>query len=324
MKIMRINYRIWLVWGALTASASTVLTSCTESFLKENLLTEDTPIQEPVREPAPLLIGSTGLETVVSRADQTLNKGGEQIGVFVKEDAEYKLVSNRLFTYDKAKSLWESDDAVLLRTPVATLGAYYPWKSTRTQPIPMVCQEYTGIEDVSAVAFTANNLNNKINLKMKRIYSRLVVTFVKATGVKEYHGDAKVTSFSLKGTGVNAEAFYDLFTGIQLKAPDQPIEFEKIDYQADHATKKTMDCLIVPSTLDGTLTFEATVDEKAMKGTVDAATLCGAGKQLKAGVQYKLTVTVNPTALEVSSLQVVDWEVVTIKGPTDGSFKPEK
>lgn len=323
MKTMRLNGRIWLVWGALAASVFSTLTSCTEDFPKEGFETENAPVREPVREPAPLLIGDTGLETVVSRADQTLNKGGEQIGVFVKEDAEYKLVSNRLFTYDSAKKLWETGDAVLLRTPVATLGAYYPWKSTRTQPIPMVCQEYTAMEDVSAVNFTADNRNNKVSLKMKRIYSRLEVTFVKATGNKAYHGEAKVTSFALKGAGVNAEAFFDLFTGIQLKAPDKAIEFADIDYQADHATKKKMDCLIVPSTLDGELTFEATVDKKPMKGTVSAAALCGAGKQLKAGVRYILTVTVNPTALEVSSLQVVGWDEITINDSTN-PFQPEK
>lgn len=311
MRMTRINYQICLLWGAMTA-----LASCTQAELQEN-----DPVQNPCTEPVSLQIGNAGLSTVVSRA--TLNTNGEQIGIFVKEDSEYQVVSNRLYTYNQSKTLWETDNAVLLRTPIATLGAYYPWKSNRTQPLPMKCQEYSTAEDISAVPFTADNLNHTVNLALNHIYSRLVVTFVKATGNKAYHGEAKVTDFSLDGTGVNDEAFFDLFTGIQLKAPDKPIQFTKLDYQADHATKKTMDCLIVPTTLDGTLTFGATVDTKPMEGTVDAATLCGAGKKLEAGKQYKLTITVNPTGLEVSSLQVVDWEVIKINDSTD-PFKPEK
>lgn len=307
----QINYRIGLLWGAIA-----VLASCTQVEIQESA-----PKQEQRTETVFLQIGNAGLSTVVSRA--TLNTGGEQIGIFVKEDSEYQVVSNRLFTYNKLKATWETDNAVLLRTPVATLGSYYPWKSSRTQPIPMKCQEYTSEEDISAAAFTADNRNHTVNLNMKHIYSRLVVTFVKGTGVNAYHGDAKVTAFSLKGDGVNAEAFFDLFTGTQLKAPDKPIEWKDIDYQADHATKKAMDCLIVPTSLDGTLTFGATVDAKPMEGTVSAAALCGTGKKLEAGKQYKLTLTVNPTGLEVSSLQVVDWDVIQMNDATD-PFKPEK
>lgn len=311
MRTKRINYRAGLLWGAIA-----VLVSCTQADLQE-----DAPARKPQTEPASLQIGNAGLATVVSRA--TLNVGGEQIGIFVKEDSEYQVVSNRLFTYNKSKATWETDNAVLLRTPVATLGAYYPWKSSRTQPIPMKCRQYASTDDISAAAFTADNRNNTVNLNMKRIYSRLVVTFVKGTGVNAYHGDAIVTAFSLKGNGVNAEAFFDLFTGNQLKAPDKPIEFTGIDCQADHVTKKMMDCLIVPATLDGTLTFGATVDTKPMEGTVSATALCGNGRKLEAGKQYKLTVTVNPTGLEVSSLLVVDWDVITINDSND-PFKPEK
>lgn len=309
--MIRTYYRIGLLWGV-----TALLASCTQVEIQESA-----PEQEQQTETVSLQIGNAGLSTVVSRA--TLNAGGEQIGIFVKEDSEYQVVSNRLFTYNKPKVTWETDNAVLLRTPVATLGSYYPWKSSRTQPIPMKCQEYTSEEDISAVAFTADNRNNTVNLNMKRIYSRLVVTFVKGTGNKAYHGDAIVTDFSLKGDGVNSEAFFDLFTGIQLKAPDNPIEFKDIDYQADQATKKTMDCLIVPMALDGTLTFGATVDAKPMEGTVTAITLCGSGKKLEAGKQYKLTLTVNPTGLEVSSLQMVDWDVIKINDSSD-PFKPEK
>lgn len=308
---MRVNCQIGLLWGALT-----LLASCTPGEMQESTLERPTHT-----EPAHLRIGNAGLSTVISRG--TLNTGGEQIGIFVKEDSEYQVVSNRLFTYNKSKATWETDNAVLLRTPIATLGAYYPWKSSQTQPIPMKCRQYASTDDISVAAFTADNRNNTVNLNMKRIYSRLVVTFVKGTGVNAYHGDAIVTAFSLKGNGVNAEAFFDLFTGNQLKAPDKPIEFTGIDYQADHATKKTMDCLIVPATLDGTLTFGATVDTKPMEGTVSATALCGNGRKLEAGKQYKLTVTVNPTGLEVSSLLVVDWDVITINDSND-PFKPEK
>jgi len=311
MKTIRTYYRIGLLWGVIA-----LLASCTQGELQEGA-----PERESHTEPVSLQIGNAGLSTVVSRA--ALNTGGEQIGIFVKEDIEYQVVSNRMFTYNKTKATWETDNAVLLRTPVATLGAYYPWNSSRTQPIPMKCQEYTSKDDISAAAFTADNRNNTVNLNMKHIYSRLVVTFVKGTGVNAYHGDAIVTDFSLKGDGVNAEAFFDLFTGIQLKGPDNPIEFKDIDYQADHATKKAMDCLIVPTTLDGTLTFGATVDAKPMEGAVSAAALCGAGKKLEAGKQYKLTLTVNPTGLEVSSLQMVDWDVIKINDSSD-PFKPEK
>ena len=191
----QINYRIGLLWGAIA-----ILASCTQVEIQESA-----PEQEHWTETVFLQIGNAGLSTVVSRA--TLNTDGEQIGIFVKEDSEYQVVSNRLFTYNKPKVTWETDNAVLLRTPVATLGSYYPWKSSRTQLIPMKCQEYTSEEDISAAAFTANNRNHIANLNMKHIYSRLVVTFVKGTGVNAYHGDAKVTAFSLKGDGVNAEAF---------------------------------------------------------------------------------------------------------------------
>ncbi len=298
----RINYQICLLWGAIT-----LLASCTQAELQEN-----GPVRNSCTEPASLRIGNAGLSTVVSRA--TLDTGGEQIGIFVKEDSEYQPVSNRLYAYNKAKATWETDNAVLLRAPAATLGAYYPWKSSRTQPIPMKSREYSPSEDISAVAFTANNRDNTVTLHMEHIYSRLVVTFAKATGTKAYHGEAKVTAFSLKGTGVNAEAFFDLFTGIRFNAPDKPVEFTDLDYQADHADKKSMDCLIVPTALDGTLTFGATVDLKPMTGTVDAATLCGAGKKLEAGKQYKLTITVNPTGLEIASLTAADWTPVTLPG----------
>ena len=59
------------------------------------------------------------------------------------------------------------------------------------------------------------------------------------------------------------------------------------------------------------VSFTLTVDGKEMKGSLTATAFFGAEKRLAEGVKYEANIVIRPTGLEVGTLRVQDWDVVT-------------
>lgn len=257
--------------------------------------------------------GSSGIQT---RADdrKTLTEG--HIGVFLKADAAngYSPVDNRQFAY--ATPFWQSEEQILLGAPPATLAAYYPYASGKSNPVLLRSQKFSDAEDLCYTGFQANKDVSFVTLDLERVYSRIVFNF--SAG---YVGI--VQSVRLEGDGIIPVAFFDMFdmdkdktirdildpfTGIYgAMIPDINSEFKP------DAPGKA-DCLMIPYQLHGNLVFTVDIDGSEMSGKVPVKDLCGETGILREGVKYEVNVTVQKGFLQVSSIRILGWDEIDVDG----------
>lgn len=286
---------------------------------------------KPDAERVPLRVASAtagngiGIQT---RADadarQELISGS--IGIFLKEDAAngYAALTNQKFSY--GTPFWQTDAQILLGEQNATLAAYYPYSVGRVNPVMLRSQRYSAGEDLHYVNFEANSGVSDVTLNLSRIYSRIVFNF---TADASYTGAGKVTAIHFEGDGIAPVAMLDMFdltvSGVvggsvrDILDPFTGLHVAEVtgfttEFKSADAEKKKADCLMIPATLTGNITFTITVDGFKMVGTVSPEQLCGSGGILMEGVKYEVNITVKPTRLEIASISKTEWEPVDVDG----------
>lgn len=267
-----------------------------------------------------------GIQTRADADDtrQVLKSGS--IGIFLQEDAAngYAALTNLKFSYDTP--FWQTDEQILLGEQNATLAAYYPYSVGRVNPVMLRSQRYSAGEDLHYVNFEANSGVSAVTLNLSRIYSRIVFNF---TADASYTGAGKVTAIHFSGDGIAPVAMLDMFdltvSGVvggsvrDILEPFTGLHVAEVtgfttEFKATDAEKKKADCLMIPATLTGNITFTITVDGFKMEGTVSPEQLCGAGGILMEGVKYEVNINVKPTRLEIASISKTEWEPVDVGG----------
>lgn len=300
---------------------------------------EESPGRDGARssEPKPLQVAgaatgsglNTGLGTQ-TRADdrQTLEAGS--IGIFQKQDdaKKYKALNNLKFDY--GTPYWFTDEQILLTDEMATLSAYYPYATNKSNPVMLLSQRFADAEDLCYVNLTANNAVASVTLDLCRVYSRIVFNFARGTDADAYTGQGKVTAIRIDGEGIIPVATLDLFDlrspvgGTSVRDVLDPftgnygVEIKGFTTQFTPDKSDVADCLMIPALLKGNISFTATIDGVPMKGKVTATQLCGASDILTEGTQYGINITVRPTRLELepSSITRQQWD----EDPVDGDY----
>ena len=289
-----------------------ILFSCSQA--------EDTPSAGEAGEERVALrvAGASGAggSVVLTRADDRTTLTGGSIGVFLKADAAegYDAVNNLLFAY--GTPFWQSEGQILLGSSMATLAAYYPYASEKSNPLLLRSQKFTDAEDLCYTDFQANKDVPSVKLDLNRIYSRIVFNFTVSY-------PSTIKSVKMQGDGIVPVAFLDMFelsSGKSVRDLLDPftgvygIEVKGIDSKCDGKTKGVADCLMIPYKLDGNLLFTVKVNGIEMSGEVAATALCGPDSILYEGVKYEINVTVQKGFLSISSIRIMKWDEVDVDG----------
>ena len=282
----------------------------------------------------PLTVENAVLESgVVTRATTaTLEKDGAQIGIFRAKATGYTDAQNNIpYKYTAGSTnAWAPSVA---STPVWLLSgnvqvcAYYPYQSghTTSTAIPLTTGLYTADGDIS---FAGNREMNGTPSKkittfaMKRAMAKIRFTLKKG----DYPGTCSVSKIKLANSNLPLTGVIDI-TGTNNVATAQTkgaFEYNPLStgsLSAIAAGTATQEVLLIPFEIgtDGKLTVTLTVDTKNMQLDLPAATFTNS--KIEPGKFYQLTVKLNGTKLEVTSVTIENWEDIQL---TDGGsdYKP--
>lgn len=283
------------------------------SFLSCERNDTDTGQQASIPDELPLAIGQLNLpHKLVTRGTVDTKKS---IGFCRTNDNGYAALNNIKGTYSTDK--WIPAPAINLGQNIAKLAVYYPYNSSASGgiiPLSAACCDKDESMFLCCKQFEATNQSiyqdNKISLILEHVYARLVVTLARGT---DYNVNAKPdwTTLKVQNDGMNISGTYNPLTNTYPSVSGDNY-FEVTDMKDKVlGSTPTTDLRIIPFKLTGEkkLKITITVGGKAM--SVETAI---DGDEMKRGIQYNLTITVNPTALEITSIETVDWTSSTVAG----------
>ena len=241
------------------------------------------------------------------------------VGFFVKADAAngYKAVSNRKGTYSTARNLWLPQaatpaDSIWLNSHDADVAIYAPYSATHvtasTLNLTAALRPADGSKDIWCKRFAANNKSKSLAVTLEHLYTRLTVV-VSRDG--NYKSDANLTALALKGNEIYESATYKPFETAPYTNSSSTGLTPAVTPQTLNAStaSATYDLLLIPATLTGDITLTLTVDGKKMQ--VKVAKEKFTGNKLEAGKQYNVNLKLKPGKLEITSVSVVKWDVLT-------------
>lgn len=274
---------------------------------------------------------SSAASGIVTRADAAapeeiiLEDVADAIGVFLQADPDkgYKeAIFNKKYTY--GTPVWMSDPHLMLEEISAQLAAYYPYDADCGNPkqVLLTSARYEAGKEFYYLPFKASRMSSSLHLQLRRAYS--LVRFNLFAGEEDtdagkgaYKGDGEVTAFGVTAPLIST-GMLNLYTGtVSPLNTGIALSVNETFTAGTQAAPYALDFLIVPTDLSALaddaskVSFTLTVDGKQMQGSLSAATFFGADKKLLEGVKYEANVVIRPTGLEVATLQVKDWEVVT-------------
>lgn len=254
-----------------------------------------------------------------------LKKNTDKIGIFLQADPDKgyaEAVTNKMYAY--GVPIWTSEPHLMLGEQSAQLAAYYPYDADGLAPkqVPLFSRAYAADKEFYYLPFRASRISSSFHLKLRRAYS--LVRFNLFAGEEDtdagkgaYTGDGQVTAFAFTAPLVSTGTL-NLFTGAVSPATTGVSFAAGSAFTAGTpAAPYKLDYLIVPTDLStladdaSKVSFTLTVDGKEMKGSLAATAFFGADKRLAEGVKYEANIVIRPTGLEVGTLRVQDWDVVT-------------
>lgn len=254
-----------------------------------------------------------------------LTKNTDQIGIFLQADPDKgyaEAITNKKYTY--GVPIWTSEPHLMLGEESAQLAAYYPYDADGFAPkkVTLTSGAYAADKEFYYLPFRASRISSSFHLKLRRAYS--LVRFNLFAGEEDadagkgaYAGDGQVTAFAFTAPLISTGTL-NLFTGA-VSPVNTGVSFTagSTFTAGTAAAPYIMDFLIIPTDLStmaddaSKVSFTLTVDGKEMKGSLTATAFFGADKRLAEGVKYEANIVIRPTGLEVGTLRVQDWDVVT-------------
>lgn len=241
------------------------------------------------------------------------------IGFFVKEAVSdgYKAVDNRKGEYNTTRKLWLPQaatpaDSIWLNNHDADIAVYAPYDATHTTAATLnlaAClRPADGSKDIWCKRFVANNKSKNLAVTLEHLYTRLTVVVSRDAN---YKSDANLTAFALKGNEIYQSATYKPFETVPYTNGSTTGVTPAVTAQTLNAStaSATYDLLLIPATLTGDFTLTLTVDWKKMQ--VKIAKDRFATSKLEAGKQYNVNLKLKPGKLEITSVSVVKWDVLT-------------
>lgn len=254
-----------------------------------------------------------------------LEQPTDQIGIFLQADPDKgyaEAITNKMYAY--GVPIWTSEPHLMLGEQSAQLAAYYPYDADGIAPkkVTLTSGTYAADKEFYYLPFRASRISSSFHLKLRRAYS--LVRFNLFVGEEDadagkgaYTGDGQVTAFAFTAP-LTSTGTLNLFTG-EVTAVNTNVSFAANGTftAGTPAAPYVLDFLIVPTNLShlaedaSKVNFTLTVDGKEMKGSLTATAFFGADRKLAEGVKYEANIVIRPTGLEVGTLRVQDWDVVT-------------
>ena len=249
---------------------------------------------------------------------------GKSIGFFVKENTTdgYTACNNRKGEYNTTRRLWlPTPDSIWLNNHDADISIYAPYDAAQTTAAALnlaAClRPADGSKDIWCKRFTANNTSKNLAPVLEHVYTRFTITMSLDAN---YKGTASVDSVALTNDSLYAAAAYRPFeTTSYTYTGDAGIEI-KLPAVVSLTTAKptaTLDLLLVPATLAADVKLSLTVN-----GITFGAMLAKAGfaGKLEAGKQYNANIKLKPTALQVTTVTIADWNDEAVSGDKEPAF----
>lgn len=280
-------------------------------------------------ETAYLEIGHIGVEGELLSRATTVPTSGE-IGFYRSNANGYAVVNNNKGVWKMSavtsRNAWIPDPMIKVGTADATMAIYYPYVSTNSTslflPVGQAGTTVSGkaVQETWSKRFKYNSLssyNQTVSQQLKHVYAKLQVKLTKGTG---FIGTPDWTKVKLAGTGICTSGSFNPLNNDEPANADYTRTTGTLDLTLSSAisfnaaTSTAVDLLLIPNTLSGDITITITLGGKEMSVPVNSAASNGFNGALLPGKQYNLTITVNPTGLEIASLTAADWTTVSLPG----------
>lgn len=281
--------------------------------------------------------GITPTEAVTRAAGTTTTVTSGSIGVFLSNtdpadaDPPYVPVSNRKYTYGTPK--WTTDKAIYLGGEEANVCAYYPYSDAQaTTTVSLTTQGYAADKDLSYAPHIKVNggpdktidgdVGRHVTFVLKRAYSRAKIEFTR----KNYTATGKITEIKwqklpLAATlGITDGTYSGLTAGEKIQTVDYTLP------ETDALTvNETDELLVAPGKIteltgdkEG-LVLVLTIDGKPMTTYIKPSVL----NELKAGKYYTFKVNVNGTGIDITKVELEDWQDQPVEDTGDKPFETE-
>ena len=289
--------------------------------------TEFVPGGTHAGEAIPLMVDNTMLESgiIQTRAFSTLATNGAGIGIFCSKGTGYDAEQNNIsYTYSTATNTWGPTVAtapVWLLSGDADVCAYYPYNAASNfgnkTTLPLASAVYSAAGDI---CFAGNRTMNgtpfwkSTTFNMKRALAKMALTLKKG----DFPGTCSVTSITLTNTNLPATATFNITNEANVPAVVTKASLAYAPLTTGNmipapAGTAAQEVLLIPFTLSGDFSITLAVDGKNMQIVLPATTF--SNSKIEAGKNYKLTLKINGTELDVTSVAIEDWTDVPM---TDG------
>lgn len=243
-----------------------------------------------------------------------------QIGVSVVDNTgtayQNQNYNNVIYTAaeEDGKQVWNTTANVTLSGEEATLYAYYPYAAgADITAIPVDMTETDQKDWMYATPVTGlSDGKSTAEVQLNHALTDLRLTFYKDT----YSGAGEVTEFTIQSTGMAVGGTLNAKTGeITLPAtPVNTITRTAAFTLTDKASATPMDVMLIPTGTEAPITVSVTVDGHTYSASTTAFTL----QKAKA---YNYVMKLTSTGLEVTSVELTDWNEGLLD---DATFEPEK
>lgn len=280
-------------------------------------------------------IGMEG--SVLSRATDVPTDG--TIGFYRNAVNGYSAVTNVTGTWKKStvtgRNAWiPTSEMIKVGTDDATMAIYYPHvKSNDGNPDfiklyvgqlgkPSPVESTFIVQETWSKRFNYNSLSSYTTAfnvgELKHVYSKLKIILERKTGDNGFVGSPEWTKVTLLGGGIKKDSQFYLFrfeepalNSYDLGHVPGKLEIPLNPKNEFSGNSSEVELLLIPGNISGDITITITLGGKDMDVKIPNASFDG---QFAPGKQYNLTITVNPTDLEVASLKTTDWTNVTVPG----------
>lgn len=280
-----------------------VLSGCSSEDTPENL--RHLP---PVVGITPLLVESAGLSGEVST--RAALGAGQQIGVFLAAGNGYTACNNYQYNFGNPWAPANAGNTIYLGGASAQVCAYHPWTTglTNSAAIPLTSQVYNAAKDLSYAtnrAVDGSSANKSTTFAMTRAYAKLTLTFQRAN----YPCTCQIQKVEIKNClkAANLNITNGVYSGSAGSADVTLTETKNVTVPTTGTVAWGTDWLMVPCTpATGGMTLVLTVDGKTLTTTIPAASY----KPVKG--EYKtILLSINGTALNITSVTITDWPAST-------------
>lgn len=273
----------------------------------------------PIPEELPLAIGQLDLPDKL--ATRGVVNTGKSIGFYRTNENGYTAFNNKEGYYSNDNKWVPKNGTINLGQNTANLAVYYPYDANAGATIPLsaACCDKDESKFLCSKQFSATNqsiYNGKtISLTLDHVYARLLIKLARGT---DYNANANPewTTLKVQNSGMKSSGTYNpLLNTYPSVSGNDYIEVtgtEMDNKVLGSAPEPTTDLRIIPFKLSGVdpkLKITITVGGKEMSVETPVA-----GNEMKRGTQYNLTITVDATKLEITSIETVGWTSSKVDG----------